>query len=86
MLFITLFSEIFALLLVLLLIFRQFFANRIARVLKISGATQALVLDNIKVLLESSILQIVLKHKSSYKCAINTGIPQNFLSDSFCFE
>ena len=45
MLFITLFSEIFASLLVLLLTFWQFFANKIARVLKISGATQALVLD-----------------------------------------
>ena len=45
MLFITLFSEMFASLLVLLLIFWQFFANEIARVLKISGVTQALVLD-----------------------------------------
>ena len=31
-------------------------------------------------------LWIALKHKSSSKCAINAGIPQNFLSDILCFE
>ena len=31
-------------------------------------------------------LRIVLKHKQSSKCAIDAGIPQNFLSNILCFE
>ena len=31
-------------------------------------------------------LLIVLKYKSSSKSAVNAGIPQNFLSNNFCFE
>ena len=45
MLFVTLFSEIFASLFVLQLILFTVIANRIARVLKTSGATQTVVLN-----------------------------------------
>ena len=34
----------------------------------------------------SSGKRIVLNHKSSSKCAINAGLPQNFLSDIISFE
>ena len=33
-----------------------------------------------------AVKEFVLKHKSSFKCAIDTRIPQSFLSDILCFK